>query len=176
MNVTQAIIAEAQNQGVSPALAIELAVQESGLNQARRGAAGEIGIFQILPSTARDLGVDPTDAMQNIRGGILYLRQQLAAFGDTRKALAAYNCGPGCVARAVAEYGLDWTRGIPSSTRSYVNEILSRLETEYATNLPGGNIVANVLAPAPAGEPQWKRLALLAGLGLLFFLIVDELT
>jgi soluble lytic murein transglycosylase-like protein len=177
VNVTQAIIAEAQQQGVSPALALEVAIQESGLNQSRIGADGEVGIFQLLPATARDLGVNPAILEQNIRGGILYLRQQLAAFGDAGKALAAYNCGPGCVAAAIRDYGAEWTRGIPSSTRSYISAILGRLQSEYAVSLPGGGIVANVLAPAPdeTQQQRWKRLALYAAAGLLFYLVVDEL-
>lgn len=176
MNVSQAIIAEAQAQGVSPALALEVAIQESNLSQSARGSRGEIGIFQLMPATAAVLGVDPTNAAQNIRGGIRYLGQQLAAFGEPAKALAAYNCGPGCVAAAIRDFGAEWQRGIPSSTRSYVSDILGRLQSEYAVNVAGGGIVANVLAPAP-GETQqqrWKRLALYAAAGLLFYLLVEE--
>lgn len=160
------IVDEAQRQGVNAALAVELAYQESNLDQSKRGAAGEIGIYQILPSTAAALGVDPTDLAQNIRGGILYLRQQLAAFGDTAKALAAYNCGPGCVSQAVQEFGGEWTKGIPSSTRSYISEIIGRLQTEY-TMVPG---VPNSTPTAV----DWKRIAFLFGVGLLFYLVVDE--
>src|SRR5579864_1756835 len=55
--------------GVDPALALAVANQESGYNQAARSSAGAIGIMQLMPSTAAGLGVDPTDAAQNVDGG-----------------------------------------------------------------------------------------------------------
>jgi soluble lytic murein transglycosylase-like protein len=74
-----------------------------------------------MPGTARDLGVDPRDPIQNLAGGARYLRQQLNRFdGDVEKALAAYNAGPGRVMTA---------RGIPSipETQAYVRAIVARL-------------------------------------------------
>src|SRR5262245_22769450 len=105
---------EAIRQGVDPTLAVKLAYQESRFNPEARSKAGALGVMQLMPGTARDLGVDPDDVAQNIRGGITYLKQQLTRFGgDQRLALAAYNAGPG----AVQKHG-----GVPpyTETKTYV--------------------------------------------------------
>jgi len=60
--------------------------------------AGAIGLTQLMPSTAKALGVNPWDPWQNLVGGATYLRQMYERFGDWRKALMAYNAGPGRVA------------------------------------------------------------------------------
>lgn len=130
MSVADQIVAEAQRQGVDPALAIELATQESGLNpNVGDGAAGEIGIFQILPSTAP--GVNLRDLATNIQTGIGILRQLLNVFGDPTAAVAAYNCGQTCVQMAMAHWGSSWFAHIPSSTQHYASSIISRVQTAY---------------------------------------------
>ena len=80
--------------------------------------------MQLEPATAAQLGVHPYDLAQNIRGGVQYLGQQLARFGDPALALAAYNWGPARVASAIAIYGSDWLSHAPSETRAYVSKIL----------------------------------------------------
>ena len=79
--------------------------------------AGAIGLAQLMPGTARLLGVDPWDPRQNLEGGARYLRQQFVTFRDWKLALAAYNAGP----EAVKKYG-----GVPPyrETRAYVRKIL----------------------------------------------------
>lgn len=62
--------------------------------------AGALGLMQLMPATAREMGVDPNDPEQNILGGARYLRKMLDQFGDPLKALAAYNSGPGTVQKA----------------------------------------------------------------------------
>lgn len=171
-SVAQIVMDTASAYGVPPALALELAIRESGLNQSARGAAGEIGVMQLRPATAAALGVDPFDLAQNVRGGVLYLRAQLSAFGDAARALAAYNCGPGCVSRAVASYGTDWLRGVPASTRSYVASILGKLGTAWsvAPSLPVPDPARVVARVAEVDPETWKKIALLAAgaLGLYF--------
>lgn len=114
MYVQDLITATALRYGVDPALALSLAQRESQFQQSARGTSGEVGVFQLMPATAAGLQVDPYDLRQNVEGGIRYLAQQLARFGDTGLALAAYNAGPGTVSGGV----------IPSSTRRYVSDIL----------------------------------------------------
>jgi len=120
-NYAQALQEIARANDISPHLLEALVWQESRWNQTAVSRAGAIGLAQLMPGTARDLGVDPRDPIQNLAGGARYLRQQLNRFdGDVEKALAAYNAGPGRVMTA---------RGIPSipETQAYVRAIVSRL-------------------------------------------------
>jgi soluble lytic murein transglycosylase-like protein len=108
--------------GIDPALLEAVAWTESNFDPTAVSPAGAIGLMQIMPGTAGDLGVDPTDPLQAIDGAARYLRQQLDRFGDVRLALAAYNAGPG----AVQNHG-----GIPPypETTAYVATVTSRYES-----------------------------------------------
>jgi soluble lytic murein transglycosylase-like protein len=112
------ITAAAQANGIDPALLAGLIKQESGFNAHAGSGAGAQGLTQLMPATARGLGVsNPFDPAQSIMGGAKYLKQQLDAFGgDVTKALAAYNAGPGAVKR----FG-----GVPpySETQNYVRVV-----------------------------------------------------
>ena len=106
---------------VSPSLIEALVWQESRWNARAVSPVGARGLAQLMPGTARDLGVNPDDPFANLEGGARYLRMQLDRFdGDVEKALAAYNAGPGRVARA---------GGIPRirETQNYVAAIMGRL-------------------------------------------------
>ncbi len=106
---------------ISPQLLEALVWQESRWRTGAVSSAGARGLAQLMPGTARQLGVNPHDPNANLEGGARYLRQQLDAFGgDLEKALAAYNAGPGRVTRA---------GGIPAirETQLYVAAILGRL-------------------------------------------------
>lgn len=106
---------------LSPSLLEAVVWQESRWRENAISPAGARGLAQLMPGTARYLGVDPDDPAANLEGGARYLREQLDRFdGDLEKALAAYNAGPGRVIRA---------GGIPNirETRHYVAGIMDRL-------------------------------------------------
>jgi len=94
---------------------------ESGFDPDAVSGAGAVGLMQLMPGTAADLGVDPRDPVASIDGAARYLRTQLDSFGDLRLALAAYNAGPGAVRR----HG-----GVPpyDETRTYVARVLAAVD------------------------------------------------
>ena len=104
--------------GIDSRLVKAVAIAESNMNQNDISDAGAIGVMQLMPETAAGLGVDPYDEQQNIEGGAKYLRQMLDTFGgNVKKAIAAYNAGPG----AVQKYD-----GIPpyGETQAYVGRVM----------------------------------------------------
>lgn len=115
------IQAAAARHGIDPQVFTNLVRQESGFDPDAGSPAGARGLCQLMPGTARTLGVsDPRDPAQALEGGAKYLREQLDHFGgDYTKALAAYNAGPGAVQR----YG-----GVPpyAETQNYVRTILGQ--------------------------------------------------
>ncbi len=123
--VAHAIDAGARAARLDPALVAAVVQTESGGDPSARSAAGAEGVMQLMPATARALGVaDPYDPVQNVRAGAAYLRTLIDRFGDLTSAIAAYNAGPGAVAR----YG-----GVPpyAETRAYVERVLDA----YRSNL-----------------------------------------
>ncbi len=109
----------AQRHQVPVSLFLRLVKQESNWRVKARSHKGAIGLAQLMPGTARVLGVNPHDPRQNLEGGARYLSQQFRRFRDWRLALAAYNAGPA----AVEKYG-----GIPPyrETQNYVKKIMGR--------------------------------------------------
>lgn len=162
-SIPDLIFAAAQQQGVDPGLLLEVAQAESSLNPNALGPvlpSGEraVGIMQLLPSTATQLGVDPHDLQQNITGGAMYLAQQIARFGDAVQGVAAYDWGPSNVAQAVAQYGSTdwiiaapgqaaipaWLASAPAETQNYVAKIFRNLSTQYS-------VTPSIPVSAPAG-------------------------
>lgn len=177
-SIQSQIVQAANQQGVPAALALAIANQESGFNQGARGAAGEVGVFQLLPSTAAGLGVNPYDLSQNIAGGIAYISQMLAQFGgNVAMAVAAYNAGPGAVSSG----------RIPASTQSYVANVLGALGagakppigsatprmSSPTEPLVPGDLLSAILAPAIAPQSRAvSGLLLLAAGAVLVALII----
>lgn len=117
----QSLVSSAASQyNLDPNLFLRQANQESGFNQRSTSSAGAIGVMQLMPGTARQLGVDPYDVGQNIQGGAQYMRQMLDRYnGDYSLALAAYNAGPG----RVDAYVRNGTP-LPAETQHYVATIM----------------------------------------------------
>jgi soluble lytic murein transglycosylase-like protein len=120
-------VAAAQRHGLDPALVLAVVSVESAFQPDAVSHKGAQGLMQLMPGTARELGVaDAMDPAQNLDGGTRYLRMLVARYGgDLGKALAAYNAGPGAVKRH---------RGIPPyrETLHYVNRVLKRYERTRA--------------------------------------------
>jgi soluble lytic murein transglycosylase len=120
-----AIKRASRHHGVSPALVKAVIAAESGFDSQAVSTKGAQGLMQLMPGTARDLGVDDAlDPWQNIDGGTRYLGKMIERFpGELALAVAAYNAGPEAVTRH---------RGVPpyDETRSYVERVL-RLYKKY---------------------------------------------
>lgn len=141
MDYRETARAIALEEGVDPDLFLRLVGAESSFNPNAVSPKGAAGLAQLMPGTAAELGVDPTDPIQNLRGGARYLRQQLDEFGDPVLALAAYNAGPG----AVRKYG-----GVPpfAETRDYVSKIMG--DYSGAGSAPASAPTQSRFAPMPA--------------------------
>lgn len=91
----QRVIAEAKRQGVPPELAYGMAMQESGFDQSKKSKTGPTGVMMLGKAAAKDMGVNRHNEMENIRGGVTYMKQMLDKYqGDVDKALIAYHDGP----------------------------------------------------------------------------------
>jgi soluble lytic murein transglycosylase-like protein len=123
-DVARLVDSVAQSHGMEPALLLAVISAESGFRAKAISPKGAQGLMQLMPATARRLGVrDPFDPEQNVRGGARYLNELLRLFdNDLRLALAAYNAGEDAVLR----HG----RAIPPypETRQYVTRVLSRYD------------------------------------------------
>lgn len=116
------ILTAACEAGVPVRLFDALVSQESRYRPFARSHVGAMGMSQLMPGTARELGVsDPWDVQDNLSGGARYLRQQLDRFGSWELALAAYNAGPGRVQKH---------NGVPPfrETRNYVATIMATID------------------------------------------------
>ena len=113
--VKQAIVKQATESGVDPAIMLSLAKVESGFRQEARGG-NAIGVFQLLPATGKFLGVNPYELEGNIKGGVLYYKSMYNMFGSMEKAVAAYNTGAQAVKRCNC---------IPAHARPFVNKVMT---------------------------------------------------
>jgi hypothetical protein len=111
--IAQETMFAANKYGIPQDLALRLVRRESGFRNIR-GAAGEYGPTQLMPGTAREMGVsDPSNTYENIHGGMQYLKKMYDRYGNWGQAVAAYNAGPGNVDRG----------RIPASTQAYVKDV-----------------------------------------------------
>ena len=126
MDYRQAARDAARKYGIDPEMFLRLIQQESRFRPDEVSPKGAIGLGQLMPATAKELGVDPTDPLQNLEGSARYLSQQLKRFGSPELALAAYNAGPTRVARLGRVPNI-------AETQNYVKTILGEGQTTMAT-------------------------------------------
>lgn len=96
-HVKDTIVKHSVEMGVDPALALSIAKIESGYCHKSKSPYGAVGVFQLMPSTAKKMGVNPYQLNDNIRGGLMYYKMLYKMFGSTELALAAYHTGPAYV-------------------------------------------------------------------------------
>ena len=118
------VAAEAERIGLDPNIAVHALYKETGNlknPESARSRAGALGVMQLMPKTAKELGVDPLIPEENIRGGVMYLKKMYDKYQDPTLALAAYNAGPGRVDRALKS-----GQGIASLPRETQNYVIAR--------------------------------------------------
>lgn len=129
----QGIVSNAANQyGVPAGLVASIIKAESNFQPTAQSGAGAQGLMQLMPGTARGLGVtNPNDPQQNVNAGTKYISQMINTYGDTRLALAAYNWGPGNVNKAIKKYGNSWeaiSSHAPKETQKYVVKVMNNYQ------------------------------------------------
>jgi hypothetical protein len=138
-----------------PGLLDAVGHQESGNRQFNKdgsvvtSSAGALGKFQLMPATARGLGVDPTNEADNTRGAATLLQQLLAHYGgDQAKSLAAYNWGEGNVDRSIRSHKGFYLDSLPAETQNYIRSIEGRMGNSVSN---GGDIhnTFNITNPDP---------------------------
>lgn len=140
--IDRAIAEASRAHGVDRELLSAVAWQESRGRMSAVSPKGAVGVMQLMPATAAQLGIRNHDLVDNIHGGAIYLRQQIDRFGSVPLALAAYNAGPGAVARY---------SGIPPfrETRDYVARIMARWRPvsalQASLRLPRMSVNPNVI-------------------------------
>lgn len=116
----RALVRQAASEaGLDPNIAEAVLHRESAGNPNAVSSKGATGLMQLMPATARELGVDPRDPIQNIKGGVTYLKQQIDKFG-VPGGIAAYNAGPGRVSKTNS------FQELPAETQAYVPAVMNR--------------------------------------------------
>lgn len=124
--------------------------QESGGNPNAVSSRGARGLMQLMPDTARSLGVDMNDPTSNIRGGTMYINQMLKKYGDLPTALGAYNAGPGRMDKFLAGKAT-----LPAETQDYIGKVLGRAGQTGDVNV--GGITIHINAPAGSSPHEIAR-------------------
>ena len=170
------VIQEANDQGIPPAIALAVAVKETGLTQWRRDGSVvtgqnpngtvDVGVMQINSNTAPLLGIDPYDLYDNIRGGVTYLRQMYDKYGDWQIAVQHYN-GRGPAAQAYAAKVM-----AIASTFNAALDVASQCADSFA----GATQIAGISLPSLPGFSSNGKLALagaaIGGAGLVLLALV----
>ena len=142
------IVKHAIEMGVDPAIALSIARTESGYRHEARSSHGAVGVFQVMPSTARRMGFNAYVLNDNIKAGIMYYKMMYKMFGSMELALAAYNAGPGNVKRyrAVPPY---------AETKRFVSKIMADYHHLKANPDPAMKAAAKkAVSSAPKPQPK----------------------
>ncbi len=152
MNYVELARQKALKYGLNPDIFVRQIDAESSFNPNAVSSAGAIGLGQLMPNTARELGVDPTNPDQNLEGAAMYMKQQLDRFGTYPLALSAYNAGPSRVSAA---------NGVPdiTETKNYVSKILGSGDSAMQTNASSAGLLtgANLTQAAMELEDKYKQ-------------------
>ena len=145
--VKEIIVKHSIEMNVDPALALSIAKKESGFRHELRSKHGAVGVFQLLPSTARRMGYNPYYLSENVKAGLTYYKMMYKMFGSTELALAAYNAGPGNVKRCGGQ--------IPpyAETKRFVNVIMQDYNAQKKNPDPA---IAKVKNQKPITLPSRK--------------------
>ncbi|MBQ2870486.1 lytic transglycosylase domain-containing protein [bacterium] len=129
VTVKEYIVKHSIEMGVDPALALSIAKLESGFCHEKKSPYGAVGVFQLMPSTAKKLGFNPYYVNENIKGGLMYYKMMYQKFGSTELALAAYNAGPGNVSKY---------NGMPpfKETKYFVSTIMAEYDKQKSNPDP----------------------------------------
>ena len=115
-HVKATIVKQSVEMGIDPALALSIAKAESQFNHGSKSSCGAVGVFQLMPSTARKMGFNPYCLHDNIKAGLTYYKMLYKMLGSTELALAAYHTGPA--------YVLKHKQPAPCS-KAYISRIMS---------------------------------------------------
>jgi len=148
-SVKESIVKHSIELGIDPILALSIAKSESGFRHELRSSHGAVGVFQLMPSTAKRLGVNPYYLSDNIKGGLMYYKKMYTLFGSTELALAAYNAGPAIVKKynRVPPYG---------ETKKFVSNIMTEYNRQKANPDPAIVKVRNMKTVSKGTAKQVK--------------------
>ncbi len=141
------IVKHSIEMGVDPAIALSIARAESGFRHEARSAHGAVGVFQLMPSTAKRMGLNAYSLNDNIKGGIMYYKNMYKMFGSMELALAAYNAGPGNVKR--------YNNKVPpyAETKRFIAKIMTDYNRLKANPDPAMKATTVQQTTAPKGAP-----------------------
>lgn len=154
------VVREAERLGVDPKLALHVLYKETGNlknPETAKSPAGAIGVMQLMPKTAKGLGVDPLNPEENIRGGVTYLKQMYDKYQDPTLALAAYNAGPGRLDKALKNgQGI---AALPRETQNYIRmagggEVK---HFQYGGSTMGGFELENYPSEESVMSPEYQK-------------------